>query len=158
MTGQGLLVREATIDDAPTITQFVVAMAADSEGIELDLNTVEAAVRAVLQDRSKGVYYVAETEDGLVGQALVTTEWSDWNCSEYWWLQSVYVHPDRRRSGIFTAIYRHIERAARDAGAAALRLYVARDNTPARVAYERVGMSESPYLVYERGIDEPETP
>ncbi len=86
-----VIVREAKPQDVLLVTEFVVAMARDSEGAVLDEKVVAAAVRAALQDRARGVYYVAEADEGLVGQALVTSEWSDWNCCEYWWLQSVYV-------------------------------------------------------------------
>jgi len=146
------IVREAEPQDVLLVTEFVVAMARDSEGAELDEEVVEAAVRAALADRAKGVYYVAEADEGLVGQALVTTEWSDWNCCEYWWLQSVYVLPEWRRRGVFGAIYRHVEQAARDARAAALRLYVRRDNERARLAYERLGMRAADYIVYEQPL------
>ncbi len=148
-----VIVREAKPQDALLVTEFVVAMARDSEGAVLDEKVVAAAVRAALQDRARGVYYVAEADEGLVGQALVTSEWSDWNCCEYWWLQSVYVLPEWRRRGVFAAIYRHIEQAARDAHAAALRLYVRRDNERARLAYERLGMNEADYIVYEQPVE-----
>ncbi|MEA3402091.1 MAG: GNAT family N-acetyltransferase [Armatimonadota bacterium] len=104
------------------------------------------------QDRARGVYYVAEADEGLVGQALVTTEWSDWNCCQYWWLQSVYVRPRWRRRGVFAAIYRHILCRARARSVAALRLYVHRANHPARTAYERVGMTETGYTVFEQAL------
>jgi len=153
MAQADVIVREAEPQDVLLITDFVVAMARDSEGLELDEEVVEAAVRAALADRARGVYYVAEADEGLVGQALVTTEWSDWNCCEYWWLQSVYVVPQWRGRGVFDAIYRDIEQAARDAHAAALRLYVHRDNERARGAYERLGMREADYVLYEHPLE-----
>lgn len=152
MAAEEITIREAKQQDFRIIAGFVVAMAHDSEGVELDRETVEAGVQAALQDRSKGVYYVAETEEGLIGQALVTTEWSDWNCGEYWWLQSVYVVPKWRRRGVFGRIYRHILDRARDASAAAVRLYVTRQNERALLAYRRLGMSESDYLVLEQRV------
>ncbi len=158
MEATDVTVREARPQDAPVIATFVVAMARDSEGVALDEETVRAGVRAAIADRAKGVYYVAEAEGALVGQSLVTTEWSDWNCCEYWWLQSVYVVPAWRRRGVFAAIYRHILSRARDAGSAALRLYVHRENTAARLAYQRLGMHESEYVVYERPPSDEEAP
>ncbi|MGM0494108.1 MAG: N-acetyltransferase family protein [Armatimonadota bacterium] len=152
MSADEIIIREAREADFRIVAEFVVAMASDSEGVELDAETVEAAVRAALSDRSKGVYYVAEAEEGLIGQALVTTEWSDWHCCEYWWLQSVYVVSGWRRRGVFGRIYRHILARARDASAAAVRLYVSRGNEPALLAYRRLGMDETDYLVLEQRL------
>ncbi|MFO8082551.1 MAG: GNAT family N-acetyltransferase [Armatimonadota bacterium] len=152
MSADEIIIREAREADFRIVAEFVVAMASDSEGVELDAETVEAAVRAALSDRSKGVYYVAEAEEGLIGQALVTTEWSDWHCCEYWWLQSVYVVSGWRRRGVFGRIYRHILARAHDASAAAVRLYVSRGNEPALLAYRRLGMDETDYLVLEQRL------
>jgi len=153
-----IAVREATDTDVDTVVEFVVAMAAETEDLELDPATVRAAVRAVLADRGKGAYFLAETGAEAVGQALITAEWSDWNCADYWWLQSVYVRPEWRRRGVFAALYRDIEARARRAGAAALRLYVHRENTAARLAYQGLGMRESEYVVYERPLSDEEAP
>lgn len=152
MSQEQIVVREGREQDFRIITDFVVSMAADSEGVELDPEIVEAAVRTALSDRSKGVYYVAEAPEGLIGQALVTTEWSDWRCCEYWWLQSVYVVPTWRRRGVFGRIYRHILDRAREASAAAVRLYVNRENERALLAYRRLGMDESDYIVLEQKL------
>lgn len=152
MSQEQIVVREGREQDFRIITDFVVAMASDSEGVELEPETVEAAVRTALSDRSKGVYYVAEAPEGLIGQALVTRECSDWRCCEYRWLQSVYVVPQWRRKGVFGRIYRHILDRAREASAAAVRLYVNRDNERALLAYRRLGMDESGYMVLEQKL------
>jgi len=152
MSPEQIVIREAGPQDLRIITGFVVAMARDSEEVVLDPEIVEAAVRTALRDRSKGVYYVAEADEGLIGQSLVTTEWSDWNCCEYWWLQSVYVAPHWRGRGVFGRIYRHILDRAREASAAAVRLYVNRNNERALLAYRRLGMHESDYIVLEQQL------
>lgn len=152
MTAEKIAIRRADAQDAQMVAQFVVAMALDSEGVQLDPETVEAAVRTAIGDSSKGVYYVAEAPEGLIGQALVTTEWSDWNCCEYWWLQSVYVAPPWRRRGVFGRIYRHILGRAREASAAAVRLYVHGGNERALLAYRRLGMDDTDYLVLEQRL------
>lgn len=152
MTQDRITVREARAQDHRIIAQFVIAMAHESEGVTLDAETVEAGVRAILDDRAKGVYYVAEASGGPIGQSLVTTEWSDWNCREYWWLQSVYVVPEQRRRDVFRSIYRFILSRARDASAAAIRLYVRHDNDGASMAYRRLGMHETGYTVFEQRI------
>ncbi len=40
-----------------------------------------------------------------------------------WWIQSVYVHPDHRKRGIFKQLYAHARLEALKVGASGLRLY-----------------------------------
>ena len=84
-----------------------------------------------------------------MGQLLVTFEWSDWRNRMVWWVQSVYVAPDARRTGVFRALYDHARGAALAAGAAGLRLYVDTTNTRAQSVYSAVGMKGEHYTVLE---------
>ena len=152
MDATGVIVRRARAADHRIIAEFVVAMARESEDVELDPETVEAGVLAAIEDPGKGVYFVAEADEGLIGQALVTSEWSDWNCCEYWWLQSVYVVPARRRGGVFSSIYRSILSRAREESVTAVRLYVHQGNAAALMAYERLGMTDTGYLILEQRL------
>src|SRR5690606_20639735 len=95
-------------------------------------------------------YWLAELDEEVVGQTMVTYEWSDWRDGVIWWLQSVYVTPAARGRGIFRALYRHVEDLAKtDEDACALRLYVERENTRAQAVYQRLGMTPTAYLVFE---------
>ncbi len=81
---------------------------------------------------------------------MITYEWSDWRNGNIWWLQSVYVHPSFRGRGIFRALFVHVRQlAARDGGVTALRLYMHAENSRARVCYNRLGMAETKYQVFE---------
>jgi ribosomal protein S18 acetylase RimI-like enzyme len=81
---------------------------------------------------------------------MVTYEWSDWRDGMIWWIQSVYVHPDYRRQGVFSALYRHVELCAQaDPDACGLRLYVAKDNERAQGTYAALGMTETRYRIME---------
>jgi len=152
-SSSGVTVRAARPADAPVIADFNRRLAAESEGRELDPQTLDRGVRALLADPARGLYWVAEREGAPVGQCLVTTEWSDWTNGRYWWFQSVYVEPAHRGAGVFRALWDHVESAARRAGdVASLRLYVERDNASARKVYEKLGMAETGYLVYELGL------
>lgn len=142
-------VRRATSADAQSIADFNSAMAMETESIQLDAGTILAGVRAGLADVNKALYYAAEVEGQVVGCCMITHEWSDWRNGDMWWLQSVYVLPDFRRCGVFRAMYRHIETAARSAGAVVLRLYVERDNGRAKKTYENMGMKLTHYDVME---------
>jgi ribosomal protein S18 acetylase RimI-like enzyme len=66
-----------------------------------------------------------------------------------WWIQSVYVWPEFRRSGCFRAIYRALREEARAAGAGGLRLYVDERNTRAQDTYTSLGMNGGHYKLFE---------
>ena len=142
--------RPAVPDDRDTIARFNAAMALETESKRLDPQTLSAGVQAVFEDASRGRYFVAEHADvGVVGCAMVTFECSDWRNGQLWWLQSVYVHPDHRRRGVFAKIYRAIQQQGDAAGAIGYRLYVEHDNTPAKATYQKLGMAPGGYEVYE---------
>ena len=141
--------REATVTDAADIVAFQLAMARETEELELDAEVVARGVRAVFDRPSRGRYFVAEDGGEVIASLLITYEWSDWRDGDIWWVQSVYVHPDHRKVGAFKALYRHAEQAARDAGAVGIRLYVDEHNEGAQAAYVRLGMHLSNYKVME---------
>ena len=143
------LMSPARLQDAPIIIEFNAALAWETEHLRLDPQTLERGVRAGLEDPAKARYFVAEVDDRVVGQLMLTLEWSDWRNGEIWWIQSVYVHPDLRRRGVFAALYRHVEQLAREAGAVGLRLYVVRDNATGQATYRQLGMELTEYLVME---------
>jgi GNAT superfamily N-acetyltransferase len=143
-------VRPARPTDAATIADFNLRLAEESEGLALDPATVRAGVEALFADPSKGSYFVAEEAGELVGQLMLTTEWSDWRNGPIYWLQSVYVVASHRGSGVFRALWERALETARAAGARAVRLYVEEHNEGAQAVYRRVGMAPSGYLVFER--------
>jgi GNAT superfamily N-acetyltransferase len=142
-------VRLATTADAPTIADFNCSMALETEVLTLDFATVHAAVSCVIEDPKRGQYYVVGEVPQLAGSLLVTYEWSDWRNAWYWWIQSVYVAPLMRKHGVFRSLYGTVVAAARDAQACGVRLYMERNNEPARATYTRLGMNETHYTVFE---------
>ncbi len=144
-----LRLRTAGPDDVDRLVLFNQAMARETEGRDLDRGVLRSGVEALLADEGRGTYWVAEADGEVVGQLLVTTEWSDWRNAEVWWIQSVYVSREARRAGVYRALHEHVRERAREEGAAGLRLYVDRDNRPARETYLELGMRESHYVMYE---------
>jgi GNAT superfamily N-acetyltransferase len=146
-----LLLRRAGPADAPVIVEFNRRLAKETEGKILDPQVLAAGVAACLADPSKARYFVAEEEGQVVGQIMLTTEWSDWENGWIWWIQSVYVPAPARRRGVFRALYEHVHSAARaEPGVIGLRLYVEQDNHAAQQTYARLGMLRTRYLVLER--------
>ena len=147
------IIEKGSVDDKEIIAGFQIAMADESEGTILDSRTVLAGVTAGLSDPAKGTYYIAKTDDGTIaGSLFLTKEWSDWNNCSYWWIQSVYVRPDYRKMGAFTALYSEVRKLAQADGATCLRLYVDKTNEKAKECYRRQGMDECHYLMYEELI------
>ena len=148
--GLDLTVRLAKPGDQPRIVEANLAMAAETEGLSLDRATLARGVEAVLRGEVPGRYYVAERAGEIVGQLMVTFEWSDWRCAQVWWIQSVYVWPASRGGGVYRGLYEQIRRAAGAEGAAGLRLYVDTRNTRAQAVYAALGMDGGHYRVFEQ--------
>ena len=142
-------IRTAKIGDAEAITAQNISLAKESENILLKPETVLAGVKALLSDKKKGFYLVAEENETIVGQLMITVEWSDWRNKPIWWVQSVYVQKAWRRQGVFTKLLRlctterHINKE-----------WHFFDSTRIRTTrlhcdvYEKTGWKQEPYVVY----------
>ena len=145
-----LLVRSARPDDAPVVERFNAALAKESEDVVLDPAVLGPGVRAALGDPERCLYFVAEEGGRVVGQTMVTYEWSDWRNGWLWWIQSVYVEPGARERGVFRALHARVVEEARRAGAVGIRLYVFDGNRRAQEVYLRLGMKDGRYRVLEQ--------
>ena len=142
-------IRSAEWLDAEIIARFNCRLASETEGRKLDPDLVLQGVHGMLEFPERGNYFVAELDGNVIGQTLITYEWSDWRNGDFWWIQSVYVAAGFRKKGVFRKLYQHIRDAAearRDV--CGLRLYVEAENENARRAYERLGMKNTPYRLY----------
>jgi len=146
-----LSVREATREDVDLLAGFTLEEAREAEGRVLDPALARRAVEAAFSLQAASRYWIA-SRAAPVGSASVTLEWSDWNAGHYWWLQSVYVVPEARGSGVVGRLVEEIVRAARAAGAVELRLLVHGDNQRAIAAYRRDGFEPLPYQVMRRRL------
>ena len=145
-----LRVRPATLTDLDFIVSGNIEMALETEGLTLNEVVLREGVRAILGDEHvPGAYWIAELDDVVVGQLMITFEWSDWRNRMIWWIQSVYVSPAARRHGVFRALYLHVRDEARSSGAGGLRLYVDTTNTRAQQVYAALGMNGDHYRVFE---------
>lgn len=143
-------IRPGRPEDAGTIVDFQILMARETEGLELDRETVTRGVEAVFADSARGEYWVAESAGRTVGCLLVTSEWSDWRNGRVLWIQSVYVPPELRRLGIYRRLYEHLrERVEASPDLKGIRLYVDKRNVDAQRTYERLGMTREHYELFE---------
>ena len=143
-------IRPAEARDLEFIVRGNAAMALETEHKQLDPPTLRRGVQSAFEDAGRARYFVAEIDGQVVGQMMLTDEWSDWRNAVFWWIQSVYVLPQARRQGVFRALYVHVEQLARATpGVCGLRLYVENDNIRAQRTYLGCGMVDAGYRVME---------
>lgn len=143
-------IRPALNTDIPKLVEFQLAMAKETEDIDLDEKTLKRGVTAVLNDKQKARYFVAEDNKLLIGCFMVTPEWSDWRAGYFIWLQSVYVSADYRRKGVFKMMYDYLKEIVQEnLDYRGIRLYVERENQNAIKAYLKMGMLDSDYQMLE---------
>lgn len=149
--GKKVKIRIAKFEDAPAMIEFNQAMAFETEGRRLEPEVLKKGVEAVFDDEKKGFYVVAENAEGkIIGGLMITFEWSDWRNGWFWWIQSVYILPEGRGKKIYSRLYSFVKNEARKNGnVCGFRLYVEKENSHAQKVYERVGMKETHYLMYE---------
>ena len=147
-----LTVRAAQRGDIHHIASWNQAMAWETESKRLDPEVLARGVAAVFDEPRRGFYLVAERDGEPVGCLLVTYEWSDWRCGDFFWIQSVYVIESARRGGVFRAMYEAVVERAREARAVGVRLYVENENERAQRTYAGLGMERCHYLMYEAGF------
>ena len=147
---RNLDIRLGSLKEADTIAEFNTAMALETEGIHLRPERISAGVRHLIAHPELGFYLVAEQNAVIVGALLVTTEWSDWRNGLFWWIQSVYVHPEYRQRRVYTRMYVKVKSMATESpGVCGFRLYVEQENRRAQQTYQKLGMGETHYRIYE---------
>lgn len=144
-------IRPGLFYDVETIAKFQVAMALETEKMQLDLPTVLKGVQAVIDDPTKGKYWVAEDMGQTVGCLLTVPEWSDWRNATVLWIHSVYVAPSHRGQGLYKALYQQVQSLVKGSGGElrGIRLYVDKTNAAAQRVYDRLGMNGEHYTLYE---------
>jgi len=141
--------------DCEILAKFNTAMAWETEKKRLELQVVTKGVQTLLENARYGFYVVAEADSEVVGSLMVTYEWSDWRCSVFWWIQSVYVKPQFRKQGVFRSLYEFLkDKAAQEQNICGFRLYAEQSNDTAHSTYGSVGMKEAPYKFYEESFEQ----
>lgn len=147
-----MLIRKASLDDAEKIAKNNVMLALESENMEIEYETTLKGVKTLIKNGGKGFYIVAEYGGIIIGQLMVTYEWSDWRGADIWWLQSIYVNKEWRRKGVMKGLIEEVKRMAGERGVCELRLYVYRNNENAIRAYEKIGMKKLPYYIFSEDL------
>jgi GNAT superfamily N-acetyltransferase len=146
-------VRTAQSSDVARIVENNLRLALESERTVLDRAVLTRGVEAAIAEPARGRYFVADRNGSVVGQLMITTEWSDWRNGVWWWVQSVFVEPEVRGTGVVDALFGHVRHLARsEPDVLGLKLYVERDNARAQRAYERLGLDVARYVLFEEDL------
>ena len=154
-------IRPATIHDMQMVVEFNTALARETEGKQLEVSRLHQGVKALFNNPQHGFYLVAEegSSSNVIGQLLITYEWSDWRNGVFWWLQSVYVQESWRRRGVFRMLYDYVLAEARSRKTVVgVRLYVETQNRLAQQVYQEMGLLPAGYDVYELDFILPQPP
>jgi ribosomal protein S18 acetylase RimI-like enzyme len=140
------------IDDTylDQIVAFQQAMALETENMHLDSDVLNRGVKEVLENPSRGRYFLAVENHKVIGMLLTIPEWSDWRCKEVVWIHSVYIPKENRKKGLYKALYLHVKTMVESSDKyAGIRLYVDKTNKSAISVYEKLGMSNEHYDLFE---------
>jgi ribosomal protein S18 acetylase RimI-like enzyme len=146
-------IRKAVEADVDAIVALTMREAHEAEQIELHHDSVTRGVRAGFLQPRASRYWVAESTGGdVVASTSVVREWSNFHGGWYWWIQSLFIIPEHRGTGLADQLLQHLTTEASAAGALDLRLYVHASNERAIRAYERYGFRASPYAIMSKGV------
>ena len=148
-------IRDAIADDIDTLVAFTLREAIDAEGLALDEAAVRRGVAAAFGDPRLATYWIAESDGTIAGSLSIVREWSNFRGGDYWWIQSLYIVPEHRGTGLIDRLLDHVAHAAQEAGALDLRLYAHASNDRAQRAYHRCGFTRAPYVIMTRPVSCP---
>lgn len=142
--------RRATLGDQNSIVEANRQLAWESEQIRLNPERLTAGVERVLLGVAEAEYWIAAVDRQVVGQLMLTREWSDWRNGWFYWIQSVYVTAAYRQQGVFRRLLEFVrDDVDRRPDSIGLRLYVEEHNAAAQHTYQRLGFSQTGYRVME---------
>ena len=146
-------IRFAQINDYKIIAQNTVNLAGESENKNISQKIALEGVKSIILNKNKGFILIAEENKEIIGQLMITYEWSDWSNKNIWWIQSLYVVKEWRKKGIFTQLLKKVEKLALKNNIKTIRLYVHKENKTAINVYKNLEMVKAPYHIYELIFD-----
>ena len=146
---QSFKIRIATRDDAKSIAEFNVFFANKNENKQLSLPVTAAGVRRVFSTFYNGMYIVAEKNDEIIGVAMMTREWSDWNNGSYYCIQDIFVLDDNNEILIHDALFEKVKSLANEhEEVCGVKLYVHKEDKEKQKHFENLGLKKEDYQVY----------
>ena len=129
-------IREATFEDLSFLSEFQISMAKETENLDLTSSIINEAIDYLLHHSEMGLILLATIDNTPVASILGTIESPDRA-----WIQSVFVHQQHRRKGIFRKMFLEMCQCQRARGFKSIFLYAEKENERALAAYFKLGMS-----------------
>jgi len=149
-------IRRATHDDLDVLVDFALHEAKETEGCDADPRRLRLGVKSGLEGSAPATYWMAESQNAKpVGEISVVTEWSNFRGGYYWWVQSLFIVPEHRGTGLVDLLLDFVAAESRAADALDLRLYVLQSNHRAIASYRRCGFEVAPYTIMVRRLESP---
>ncbi|MBK8258217.1 MAG: GNAT family N-acetyltransferase [Polyangiaceae bacterium] len=133
-----LQIESATLPDLPVVVELLSRQLRD-HGITQSTDTLEYALRGILEVPARGHVFVARLDGQIVGLACLSFLWTLEHGGTAVWLDELYVLPEKRGDGVGGALLRSALERARQIGAVAVDLEVDVDHARAERLYEREG-------------------
>jgi len=122
----------------------LLALQLHEHRVAIEHARLEAAVRGVLEDPSRGFFLVLELDGRCVGAAYVSFIWALEHGGHSAWLDEIYVEPAQREAGLGTEFLRAVLAECEARGCAALDLEIDTEHERVRSLYRRHGFEELP--------------
>jgi GNAT superfamily N-acetyltransferase len=121
-------VRLATPADVEPVADAVAELLLELDAKPPDRHAMQAATRALLDDRHAGIVLVAEAHTGLVGVLAASLQTAIHIPGRYALIQDLWVHPSSRSNQVGAALIAELVELARQAGIARLEVGLPRES------------------------------
>lgn len=112
----GLLIRDASVPDAPLLAAAISELLIELGGTPAPIPALQDAALAVIEDPGMGVLLVAESAGELVGLLAVSWQHAIRTAGRYGLIQELWVRPASRERKVGAAMLRALLDLARDEG------------------------------------------
>jgi len=134
-----MVVRNATLDDVPTILRFIKELADYERAPEEAIATPELLTEALFSDRPACECFIGEIDGQPEGFALFFHNFSTWKGKRGVYLEDLYITPAARGKGLGKALLARVAKVAVDRGCPRLEWNVLDWNEPALQFYRALG-------------------
>ncbi|WP_018476189.1 GNAT family N-acetyltransferase [Pontibacter roseus] len=131
-------IRKGTIDDLPQVHALIKELAVYEKAPDEVTTTVDEMRWDGFGENPIFRFFVAESEEGIVGIALYYTAYSTWK-GKMIFLEDLVVTERLRRSGIGRQLFNAVAREAKEVGAKRFKWQVLEWNEPAIAFYKKIG-------------------
>lgn len=131
-------IRRGTIDDLPQVHDLIKELAVYEKAPDEVTNTVQDMHWDGFGENPIFKFFVAETEEGIVGIALYYIGYSTWK-GKMLFLEDLIVTERLRRGGIGKMLFNAVAHEAKEIGAKRMRWQVLDWNEPAIAFYKKIG-------------------